>query len=116
MRVVDVGPAPEIAAGRAVQVRVEGTAVAVFRTAGGLRAVDDRCPHAGAPLHAGICRDGVITCREKVIYSIVHAGTRELTLTVPEGVSVLDVRCRYLHDWRVEGNKLKLQLEREVKV
>ena len=59
--------------------------------------------------------DGVITCREKVIYSIVHAGTRELTLNVPEGVSVLDVRCRYLHDWRVDGNLLKLQLEREVK-
>lgn len=59
--------------------------------------------------------DGVITCREKVIYSIVHAGTRELTLNVPKGVNVLDVQCRYLHDWRVDGDTLKLQLEREVK-
>ena len=59
--------------------------------------------------------DGIVTCREKVVYSIVHAGTRELTLNVPAGVNVLDVRCPYLHDWRVEGKTLKVQLEREVK-
>ena len=62
MRAIDVGPLPEIELGRGIQVRVEGTAVAVFRTEDGLHAVDDRCPHAGAPLHTGICRDGVITC------------------------------------------------------
>ncbi len=59
--------------------------------------------------------DGIVTCREKVAYSIIHAGTRELSLRVPEGVNVLDVQCPQLHDWRVEANTLTLQLDREVK-
>jgi len=59
--------------------------------------------------------DGLVTCREKIVYSIVHAGVRELSLNVPTGVNILDVRCSYLHDWRAEGQTLKLQLEREVK-
>ena len=58
--------------------------------------------------------DGIVTCREGVVYSIVHAGVRELTLDVPDGVNLLDVSCRYLHDWRTEGKQLKLQLSREV--
>jgi hypothetical protein len=59
--------------------------------------------------------DGIVTCTEKLTYSIVHAGVRELSLTVPDGVNVLDVSCSYLHDWRVNGNTLTVQLGREVK-
>jgi len=62
MEYQDVGPVPEIAPGRAAAVRVDGVAVAVFRTSDGLRTVDDRCPHAGGPLHQGRCDSGVITC------------------------------------------------------
>ncbi len=59
--------------------------------------------------------DGLVTCRQKVFYSIVHAGVREVQLAVPEGVNVLDVSGSYLHDWRVEGGALKVQFAREVK-
>ncbi len=62
MQYEDVGPVPEIPPGKAVAVRVDDVAVAVFRTAAGLVAVDDRCPHAGGPLSEGRCADGVITC------------------------------------------------------
>jgi hypothetical protein len=58
--------------------------------------------------------DGILTCREKIAYSVVHAGVRELTLDVPKGVNVLSASCSYLHDWRVEKNKLRVQLSREV--
>lgn len=36
--------------------------VAVFRVAGRLHAIADRCPHAGAALSAGEADDGVLTC------------------------------------------------------
>lgn len=58
----DVGEAPEIELGRAVRVSVGETSVAVFSTPEGLRALDDRCSHAGGPLHTGICEDGVVIC------------------------------------------------------
>jgi hypothetical protein len=59
--------------------------------------------------------DGLITGRESVVYSIVHAGVRELSLAVPDGVNVLDVSTSYLHDWRVDKGTLLVQLNREVK-
>jgi nitrite reductase/ring-hydroxylating ferredoxin subunit len=62
MEFEDTGEAPELEIGRGVQVRVGETAVAVFRTPDGLRALDDRCAHAGAPLSGGICEDGVVIC------------------------------------------------------
>ncbi len=36
--------------------------VAVYRVAGRLQAIADRCPHAGAALSGGEVEDGVITC------------------------------------------------------
>jgi nitrite reductase (NADH) small subunit/3-phenylpropionate/trans-cinnamate dioxygenase ferredoxin subunit len=43
-------------------VDVRGTPVAVFHTSDGYFAIDDRCPHAGAPLADGCVEDGVVTC------------------------------------------------------
>ena len=36
--------------------------VGLFRTADGLFAVDNVCPHRGAPLHDGFVHDGAVTC------------------------------------------------------
>lgn len=36
--------------------------VAVFRHDGGIHAIDDCCPHAGASLAGGHVEDGVVTC------------------------------------------------------
>ncbi|MFW6159426.1 MAG: hypothetical protein ACOC8E_08725, partial [Planctomycetota bacterium] len=58
--------------------------------------------------------DGVLTCNERVTYSIIHAGVRELSLKVPEGANVLDVSCSHLHDWRVDDGTLAVTLSREV--
>jgi nitrite reductase/ring-hydroxylating ferredoxin subunit len=40
----------------------DGGAVALLRTDRGWTALEDRCPHAGAPLSAGALRDGYIVC------------------------------------------------------
>ena len=36
--------------------------VVLFFNDGDVRAVDNRCPHLGFPLHRGTIKDGMITC------------------------------------------------------
>src|ERR1043165_1578057 len=36
--------------------------IAGLATPEGVRAVDNRCPHLGFPLHRGTVRDGILTC------------------------------------------------------
>jgi nitrite reductase/ring-hydroxylating ferredoxin subunit len=62
MRWDDVGSEADQVPGTGRSVIVSGTAIALFRTADGWIAVEDRCPHAGAPLSAGLLRDGTIVC------------------------------------------------------
>jgi len=46
--------------------------------------------------------EGVLLCQEEVAYNILHTAVRELKLTVPKGVSVLDVAGPNLTDWRAD--------------
>jgi nitrite reductase (NADH) small subunit len=43
-------------------VPVKDAQVGLFRTGDGLFAIDNFCPHRGAPLHDGFVTDGVVTC------------------------------------------------------
>jgi NAD(P)H-dependent nitrite reductase small subunit len=43
-------------------VDLAGTQVAFFHDPGGLFAIDNVCPHRGAPLHDGFVTDGYVTC------------------------------------------------------
>ena len=46
--------------------------------------------------------EGILVCTETVDFNILHTAVKELKLAVPEGVSVLEVAGRNIHDWRVE--------------
>ncbi|MCG3178707.1 MAG: hypothetical protein BIFFINMI_01036 [Phycisphaerae bacterium] len=46
--------------------------------------------------------EGILLCQETVNYSILHTAVRDLKLTVPQGVAVLEVLGRNIMDWRVE--------------
>jgi nitrite reductase (NADH) small subunit/3-phenylpropionate/trans-cinnamate dioxygenase ferredoxin subunit len=48
-----VARSEELPEGGSHVVQYQGKAVALFRSAGILYAIDDRCPHAGAPLSEG---------------------------------------------------------------
>jgi nitrite reductase/ring-hydroxylating ferredoxin subunit len=51
------------AAGGAMRVKVAGRTLALIVWRGRVHAIDDRCPHRGAPLHTGIREhDGYIGC------------------------------------------------------
>ena len=54
-----VGDIPE---GQAEVFNVDGWPVAVFHVAGEYFALDDRCPHMGAPLSLGDVRNGTVIC------------------------------------------------------
>jgi len=41
---------------------VNGHTLALFAEGDGVRAVDNRCPHMGFPLHRGTLHDGILTC------------------------------------------------------
>ena len=62
MDFADAGPETAIPDTGGLRVMIGGRAVALFRDAGVIVAFDDACPHAGAPLSAGVCRDGEIVC------------------------------------------------------
>lgn len=52
----------EITEGQGQAFEVEGRIIAVFLEAGKYYAIDDTCPHQGAPLSDGIVFDKSVTC------------------------------------------------------
>ena len=58
-RVASLRDLPE---GSAIAVDVGEKRVAIFRHRDGLFALDETCPHRGAPLHQGIVDDGIVMC------------------------------------------------------
>jgi len=52
----------EIAMGVSVCVEVGDVQIGLFHTPEGLFALNNSCPHRGAPLHDGFVSDGQVTC------------------------------------------------------
>ena len=52
----------EVGVGESRCVKLGDAQVGLFRHAEGLFAVDNVCPHRGAPLHDGMVSDGQVTC------------------------------------------------------
>jgi nitrite reductase (NADH) small subunit len=52
----------DIAPGSGIKIDVGGTEIAVFHCNGGFYAIDDLCPHRGAPLSEGFLEDGKVFC------------------------------------------------------
>lgn len=52
----------DIPAGRGWPVQAGGERIAVFETAGGLRAVENTCLHIGNPIDDGAVQGEVVTC------------------------------------------------------
>lgn len=52
----------DIALGSGKAIEINGHEIAVFNHNGNLYAIDNSCPHRGAPLHEGVLRDGKVYC------------------------------------------------------
>ena len=59
--VAEFADLPESGEGHSIEIE-EGRFIALFRVEGGVRALDDACPHQGAPLSMGVVKDGEVTC------------------------------------------------------
>lgn len=57
-----VGRTDELPDGDSASVEVAGKRLAVFHCDGQFYAIDDYCPHAGAPLAGGYVENGIVTC------------------------------------------------------
>jgi nitrite reductase/ring-hydroxylating ferredoxin subunit len=61
-RWVDLGRVAELKCNPGHPVKIDNHWVAVFRHAGGYRAIDNNCPHASAPLCDGTVMGGKVVC------------------------------------------------------
>ena len=59
---VSVGTVGDLADGDCLTAEVAGTPIAVWHVGGQYFALEDRCPHAGAPLSDGIVDGTTVTC------------------------------------------------------
>jgi nitrite reductase (NADH) small subunit/3-phenylpropionate/trans-cinnamate dioxygenase ferredoxin subunit len=57
-----IGPIDAIPDGEGKSLQIDGVDVAVFRDGSEIYAMDDHCPHAGAPLGAGGLNNGHVIC------------------------------------------------------
>lgn len=58
-RVASLGDVPE---GTGVAVDIGNKRIAIFRYRGEIYALDETCPHRGAPLHQGTVQNGIVLC------------------------------------------------------
>src|SRR5438309_8818246 len=66
------------AAGRLV-VHTSGHTLVLFADGDEVRAVDNRCPHMGFPLHRGSVADGILTCHwHHARFDLASGGTFDL--------------------------------------
>src|SRR5215475_6662786 len=60
-------------------VHVAGRTLVLWRSAGQVYALDNRCPHMGFPLDRGTCRDGILTCHwHHARFDLASGGTFDL--------------------------------------
>lgn len=96
--VARVGEIPE---GQGQVYEVDGRMIAVFLDQGQYYAIDDACPHAGAPLSEGIVFDKTVTC--------TWHGWR---FSLQDGRHIEGSKCRVaVYSVRVEGDEIQVAVE-----
>jgi len=71
---VRAGSLAQIPEGKSMTVNIEGHVIALFHTAEGIFAVDNRCPHMGFPLDRGTVKDCILTCHWHHARFDLHSG------------------------------------------
>jgi nitrite reductase/ring-hydroxylating ferredoxin subunit len=61
-KLIPIAKTADLPPGKAAAFEVEDTRLAVFNVDGTFFAIDDTCPHAGAPLSEGTVQGGKIVC------------------------------------------------------
>jgi NAD(P)H-dependent nitrite reductase small subunit len=100
-KLLTVAQAGDLPAGQGMCVEIEDLRIALFNVDGTIYAIDDECPHSGAPLSEGDLDGCVVTCPWHNA-SFDLADGRVLTPPAETGVSTYPVV--------VEDDQIKLEL------
>ncbi|MEJ7653709.1 MAG: Rieske (2Fe-2S) protein [Chloroflexia bacterium] len=101
--VVRVAALADVVAKGRIVVSAGGRPIALFYTDDTVKAVDNRCPHMGFPLHRGSVDDGVLTCHwHHARFDLCSGGTfdqfaddlRAYPVEVRDGDVYLDLSVR----------------------
>ena len=121
-RFVQAAAIAEVEAAGRLPVQVDGHAVVLFADRGRIRAVDNRCPHMGFPLHRGTLQDGILTCHwHHARFDLASGGTfdlwaddvRTFPVQVRDGEVWIDIAAQ--EDVRAhQRQRLRDGLEREL--
>ncbi len=71
---VRAGSLAQLPEGKSMTASLDGHLIALFRTAEGIFAVDNRCPHMGFPLDRGTVKDCILTCHWHHARFDLHSG------------------------------------------
>ena len=71
---VRAGSLAQLPEGKSITVSLDGHVIALFHTAEGIFAVDNRCPHMGFPLDRGTVKDCILTCHWHHARFDLHSG------------------------------------------
>ena len=71
---VRAGSLDQIPEGKSLTVSIDGHVIAIFHTAEGIFAVDNRCPHMGFPLDRGTVKECILTCHWHHARFDLHSG------------------------------------------
>jgi nitrite reductase/ring-hydroxylating ferredoxin subunit len=71
---VRAGSLAQLPEGKSMTVNLDGHVIALFHTAEGIFAVDNRCPHMGFPLDRGTVKDCILTCHWHHARFDLHSG------------------------------------------
>ena len=103
-------------------VGVEGHTICLLHEGGEVRAIDNRCPHMGFPLHRGSVADGILTCHwHHARFDLCTGGTfdqwadelRRFPVEVDDGEIFVDVTPRRDPVEHQRG-RLQVGLERDI--
>jgi nitrite reductase/ring-hydroxylating ferredoxin subunit len=103
-------------------VGVEGQTVCLLLDGGEVRAIDNRCPHMGFPLHRGTVNDGILTCHwHHARFDLCTGGTfeqwadelRRFPVEVDDGEIYVDLTPRRDPVEHQRG-RLQVGLERDI--
>ena len=117
---IRVGTFAELEHKRVVVVAGRDRPIAVFLDDGQVRAVDNRCPHMGFPLHRGTVRDGLLTCHwHEARFDLASGCTFDLwaddvpayDTRVDENVVYVVDRPRVIEDEAYDRDRLRHGLE-----
>ena len=102
MAFVAVARLQDVPSGRGLRACVDGVEIGIFRVGNALHAIENRCPHAAAPLSEGCLEGAIVTCTLHGWRFDVRTGFR------PEDADGFPIPCFAV---RTRGDRIEVDID-----